>query len=183
MNIFILDKLPQTNAASLCDQHVPKMILETTQIFCTALHLNEVEIEGMYKPTHIHHPCVKWAAEHKNNCLYLFYYAYYLNEIFKRKSMYLNHKSYDVMYKVASCWINKMLPKFNVDFQAQIKNTTPFVLAMPEECKVSEDPIECYREYYRYKNKQWIKEDKKEMRWSYNAKPIWFDHIFDDSTR
>ena len=36
MNIFILDEDPEFAAASHCDKHVCKMILESGQMLCTA---------------------------------------------------------------------------------------------------------------------------------------------------
>jgi hypothetical protein len=37
MNIFFLDKNPQKAAEYLCDKHVPKMLLESSQMLCTAV--------------------------------------------------------------------------------------------------------------------------------------------------
>ena len=59
MNIFVLDYDPELAAQMQCDKHVVKMVLESTQMLHTinAKH----ELPYTYKPTHMNHPCVKWA--------------------------------------------------------------------------------------------------------------------------
>ncbi|CAA7625700.1 hypothetical protein [Magnetospirillum sp. SS-4] len=61
MNIFFLDRDPVRAARLHCDQHVVKMVLETAQILCAALHRHG--IAAPYKPTHPRHPCVLWAGD------------------------------------------------------------------------------------------------------------------------
>lgn len=67
MNIFILDLDQQKAAEYHCDKHVIKMITETAQILSTVLTYYKttfVSVQAMlYKPTHVHHPCTKWAAQ------------------------------------------------------------------------------------------------------------------------
>ena len=36
MNIFYVDKNPETAAKMMCDKHIIKMILESAQMLCTA---------------------------------------------------------------------------------------------------------------------------------------------------
>ena len=36
MNIFVLDKNPLSAAHQMCDKHIPKMIVESAQMLCTA---------------------------------------------------------------------------------------------------------------------------------------------------
>jgi len=40
MNIFFLDRDPYKAALALCDKHVPKMLLESTQMLSTAVQAN-----------------------------------------------------------------------------------------------------------------------------------------------
>ena len=65
MNIFILDYNPTKNAQAHCDRHVVKMVLETAQILSTALYSLGVEHSG-YRPTHVNHPCCRWARDLRN---------------------------------------------------------------------------------------------------------------------
>ena len=61
MNIFFLDKDPQFAAQSLCDKHVPKMLLESAQMLSTALHSHTMGIStGIYKEAYPNHPMTKW---------------------------------------------------------------------------------------------------------------------------
>ena len=61
MNIFFLDRDPELAARLHSDQHVVKMVLETAQILCAALHRHG--LPAPYKPTHPHHPSVLWAGD------------------------------------------------------------------------------------------------------------------------
>jgi hypothetical protein len=61
MNIFFLDRDSVACARLHSDQHVVKMVLETAQILCAALHRHG--IAAPYKPTHAGHPCVRWAGD------------------------------------------------------------------------------------------------------------------------
>jgi len=56
-------------------KHVTKMPLETAQILCTVWHecggVPADAPDGFYKPTHKHHPCVKWACASAANYRWL----------------------------------------------------------------------------------------------------------------
>jgi hypothetical protein len=74
MNIFVVDTDPQVAARSLCDKHVIKMILESSQLLCTAFHELGVDfISPAYflKATHRNHPCAIWTRETAGNYLWL----------------------------------------------------------------------------------------------------------------
>ncbi len=61
MNIFYLDRDPVIASQLHSDQHVIKMVLETAQILCSALHRYGIAVP--YKPTHPRHPSVLWAGD------------------------------------------------------------------------------------------------------------------------
>jgi hypothetical protein len=76
MNIFVLSVLAHTAAKMHCDKHVVKMILESTQILYTVLHVAGVDIPrrkdlSVYKATHAKHPCVMWAVASRAHCQWL----------------------------------------------------------------------------------------------------------------
>lgn len=76
MNIFTTYRSPQESAQALDDKRVIKMALESTQILSTAVYLNTNKIyENIYKPTHTKHPCVIWAANTRQNWLWLHEHA------------------------------------------------------------------------------------------------------------
>lgn len=61
MNIFFSDSDPVIAAQNLDDKRVVKMILESAQMLCCALHLNQASHLAKYKLTHSNHPSNLWA--------------------------------------------------------------------------------------------------------------------------
>lgn len=76
MNIFAIDEFPGDAARHLCDKHVVKMILESTQLLSTVAQLRG--FEAPYKKTHVNHPCTKWVAQHPANWAWLLKHAIYM---------------------------------------------------------------------------------------------------------
>lgn len=71
MNIFVLDKNPIQAAIWHFDKHVTKMVLESSQMLCTALHINSSLQDIPYKVAHPKHPCTIWTSNNRNNFLWL----------------------------------------------------------------------------------------------------------------
>lgn len=160
MNIFVLDYNPQKAAEYHCDKHVVKMILELAQILCAVHHKNG-NTDVPYKLTHKNHPCTIWAGTSRSNYLWLTQLAYHLNEEFKfRFNHEVNHKSYDVIDELPLI----ELPDIGL---------TRFAEAMPEYCKISEDTVENYREYYR-------KEKAHILKYTNSLFPQWINEIEDN---
>ena len=57
MNIFVLDENIEICAQYHCDKHVVKMITKYNQLMSTACHILNINIEIIYKKTHVNHPC------------------------------------------------------------------------------------------------------------------------------
>lgn len=72
MNIFVTSVCPEESAGNLDTKRVIKMILESAQIMSTVHHIKGTHVKGMYKPTHINHPCTKWAAASQANYYWLY---------------------------------------------------------------------------------------------------------------
>ena len=78
LNFFFLDRDIDTCASYHGDKHLNKMQLEYAQIASTVVHtlakqkptLLQVP-EGTYKPTHIHHPIVKWATQSRAHVMWI----------------------------------------------------------------------------------------------------------------
>lgn len=111
MNIFGLDYDPSEAAKMLCDKHIIKMPLETTQLFAT--FLNELNIVTKYKPTHKNHPCSIWLKlSHENR----YWFICYAEELFKEFKFRRNkdHASKEIFkqmvddYKLNFSNINKL---------------------------------------------------------------------------
>lgn len=159
MNIFYIDHDPVIAAQQMVDKHVVKMILESAQLLSTAHRvLDGEEIESksktgrkvrrwilsdsrdpiVYTATHINHPSAKWCRESVEN------YNWLVDHFFALMSEYTyrygkNHKCYgELSYMLQS-------PPNNLkDY-----DWTTMPSAMPDEYKISEDPLTNYRNYYK----------------------------------
>ena len=157
MNIFVLDENPQIAAQMHNDKHVVKMILETAQLLCGVHHVsNSGNIEEVpYKLSHKNHPCAIWARECIENYIWLCDLGLSLCEEYTYRYN-KRHKSQDV---IEWCIVN--LPKLRENLV-----TTPFPLAMPDECK-TKTAVESYRLYYLMHKKDF-------STWKQRNKPEWF---------
>jgi hypothetical protein len=153
MNIFILDTDIETCARYHCDQHVGKMILESTQILCTAL--NKKGFITPYKSTHVKHPSVLWVEQSLDNFRWLVQLAHALNKEFCwRFDRESDHASISILKNIEeTCFENKGL--------------TEFPQAMPDKYKVAGDPVAAYRAFY-------IGEKSKFATWKKREVPGWY---------
>jgi len=160
MNIFAVDESPSAAAWDLADVHVVKMILESAQILCTVYDLHGEWEDWMYKPTHRHHPSVKWAAESNCNYGWLWYHFEALGREYTRRY----NKRHKTIHNL--CGRLSYAPRSITHTDKQ----TPFALAMPDEYKFFGTPVDCYRAYY-------AGEKTKMDRFTYRhrAKPAWLD--------
>ena len=149
MNIFFLDEDPMLAAKYHCDRHCVKMVLETAQILSTVsrqLNLFPDFTMSLYKETHKNHPCTKWARESRENFIWLVNLGFFLcQEYYERygKAKEKSHACQNIIYgMIGRISENYLLGKFS-----KIERT-PFALAMPNECKISSNAVDCYRTYY-----------------------------------
>lgn len=160
MNLFILYADPRTAAQAHADRHVVKMILETCQMLYTA-HWTAAypelcvkkktmsqpaslatapkkigtETRG-YLPAHINHPCTKWIRASLENYRFACDLAIAIGD------------EYEFRYgKVHGCMEHAVWLKANPPALPEI-GQTPFAIAMDDQYKISDDAIECYRNYY-----------------------------------
>ena len=160
MNIFILHLNPRIAAQMSCDRHCVKMILESAQLLCTAIHLNEGV--APYKPTHVAHPCTIWAASTKDNWLWLKKYALALCA------------EYTLRYgKKHKC--HTLIESLNPDVIPD-GDLTPFAQAMPDEFRRKDgNAVEAYREYYRHGKNYMNKGKGPQWKKIPSRKPAWFE--------
>ena len=153
MNIFILDQNIRLCARFHADQHVVKMILESTQMLCTVINQNGGRTP--YKSTHINHPCTRWTARSLSNWHWLRRLALALNDEYRyRFRTSSDHKS--------ACVLRELLPPDITDL-----GLTEFSQAMPEQYQVPQDPVEAYRRFY-------IVEKSRFAKWTRRKRPKWF---------
>ena len=134
MNIFVLDTDIQKCAEYHADQHVGKMILESTQMLCTVLYKNGVK--APYKPTHTRHPCTLWAGKSLSNWKWLQSLAASLNKEYKYRFEHSKDHS--------SAVVAENLP----DPPVEDLGLTEFAQAMPEAYKVPGNAVKAYRNFY-----------------------------------
>jgi len=157
MNIFFLDYDPQKAAIYHCDKHVVKMITETSQLLSTAHHvLDRTDNKIFMLPCYVNHPCNLWVRKSLQNYLWARNLLHHLIEEYD-----FRYEKYD-NFRRARLIAEHDPPK---NFPS-LKWTKPY-LAVPDDCKISEDPVECYREYYR-------KHKSKFATWKKRGAPAWF---------
>ena len=152
MNFFYLDDDPVKCAEFTLDKHVVKMITEHNQLLSTALW--KTGKEGIYKPTHVNHPCAIWARESLSNYKKLCEYTLALCEEYTFRYAKI-HAGQAVCYIHSKEFPN--IPDIGL---------TKIPLAMPDECKLA-DPISSYRKYYK-NEKQHI------ATWKKRNVPFWW---------
>lgn len=162
MNIFVLSKNTKRCAKYHANKHVVKMILEITQMLCAA-HIvldgvTVIEDVELYKLTHKNHACTVWTRTSSSNYKWLYDLFYELSEeyTFRYNKVHLCFKKFENIL----VFIPKNIPKGPL---------TTFAIAMPDECKIDENnPVKCYRNYY--------KTSKKHLCiWTRREIPKWFD--------
>lgn len=156
MNIFILDKDPETCAKMHCDKHIVKMVLETAQILSTVVQPDDVRYEGLYKPTHRNHPCTKWAGESLGNFVWLYCLGLELAREYRHRYGKV-HKSGLVIVPTSAIAFRHV----GTDMEM-----TPFAQAMPEQYR-NEDAVSAYRNYY-------LSEKASIAKWTKREIPSWW---------
>jgi len=154
MNIFILDASPLRAAKYHCDKHIVKMPTETAQILSTVLQIRKVKHKLLYKPTHINHPCVKWAGENRKNFKWLCKFGIFLCREYTYR--YGKIHAAEQVIRLAS-------RRFEV---LQRGEQTPFVQCMNNEYK-SSNPIKAYQQYY-------LNEKASFAKWKRRQMPPWW---------
>lgn len=155
MNVFYLDDDFQLSAKYHVDSHIVKIPLECAQMMSTANRLSGLD-EG-YKSTHINHPMNVWVRQCIENWNWMRSYALALNEEWKlRFNHNHNHKAIDMILSLS-------FPNIK-----QNGVMTDIPLCMPEYCKINNNPVLSYRNYYR-------KEKMHLAKWkSPRSIPFWF---------
>jgi Pyrimidine dimer DNA glycosylase len=159
MNIFVVDLDPLQAARDLCDEHVGKMLLESTQMLATASILfggpAPCRKDGEeYKICHPNHPCSKWVRASNGNWLWLAQHAVGLSDEFERRY----GKRHACQTALEAIILHGSRPEEG--------DITPFALAMPDEFK-DNDAVRAYRRFY-------IHDKKSFATWERSAPPAWW---------
>lgn len=95
MNIFATNIDPIISAQNLDDKRVIKMVLESAQMLCTALHEHNASHLAKYKPTHKNHPSNIWCRESNLNYGWLLMHFKALAQEYTYRTG-KNHKSFEL---------------------------------------------------------------------------------------
>jgi len=159
LNIFYIDPNPVIAAQYLVNSHCVKMILESAQLLSTAHRLldgrmtdgksktgrnvkryilDDARDSVLYSATHVNHPSAVWTRTSVENYLWLAEHFHALMDEYKYR--------YDKEHKCrGELSYMLMSPPHNL----QNFDMTEMPCAMPDEYKVSGNPVESYRNYYR----------------------------------
>ena len=160
MNIFITNNDPIICAQDHCDVHLRKQILETAQMLSTA-HIVLDGNQVAYKKTHQNHPCSVWVREASEN---------YFWTVGLLESMLIEYEYRFQKHHKTSETVNALR---SMPANIKQKSLTPFVTAMPDECKRS-DPLESYHYYLKVKFNEWASREKPiKLEWTKRGSPAW----------
>ena len=181
MNIFILDRLPADIPTLMCDHHINKMLVESTQLLCTATHLLYKQAGGtpfctsLYRPTHANHPCTLWLLESKANTSWLYELVHHLEAERQIRSNCIKpmHLSRVVAAQAKAC-LATLPPSTWKDTPSTVPpQCMPLELQQFGTKPSWELTIQAYRAYYIAKNKNWETAGRP-MTWTNTPIPSWF---------
>ena len=191
MNLFYLDENLDACAEAHVDKHIVKMPLEAAQLLCTAIWVDSVigfvpralnkeetrELTSLmsnvkalpmeerpltpYLPMMYNHPCTIWTRSSLDNFEWVHCYANALNDEY--------YYRYGRQHKSVVEVINRLPEPKNMPRLGM----TEFLLAMPDELKQEDNPIQSYRDYYHLDKATFAK-------WSHRPKPHWWNEDYAD---
>lgn len=102
MNIFLTDPCPRVCAINLDDKRVNKMLLETAQLLSSAMRSRGL-VKGLYKNTHVNHPCAVWTRSSSAAFRWMLEHGYWLADEYayryntkrRNKSLLDDNRYYD----------------------------------------------------------------------------------------
>lgn len=182
MNIFVLDESPVLAAKYHCDKHCVKMILEAGQMLCVAhwigalksvnkslgdfkrvreakWYAEEHADPSLIPPwtlTHTRHPCTIWTSENASN--YMWHVQLMRSLLDEYTLRYQKTHKSETVYE----WLSS-----NIPHGISKSQMTEHPQCMPDDCKVPNDPVAAYRNYYhQYKSHM--------AKWNKSTAPDWW---------
>lgn len=141
MNIFVLHYDPRKCARAYCDIHLTRLTMDIAILLCSSYPPNHAP----YKRRYYEHPCAKWTRASLTNYRWLCQLGIELcREYYHRFNR--PHKSQAVIE-----WCHQHAGWV---YMPETSTLTDFPIVVSNDCRVSEDVVKCYQEYYRKKNKQ-----------------------------
>ena len=161
MNIFFLDRKPDTAAEMHCDKHCVKMILEYAQLLSSAHRVLDGDDAhpDLYKVAHKNHPSTIWTRSSSQHYDWLF-------RLFRMVSAEYSIRYSKETFKVHTTW--EKLGKLLETAPKNIKDNgwTDPPQCMPDYCK-KPNTVDAYRTYY-------LQEKASFAKWNYTNQPKWW---------
>lgn len=161
MNIFVISKNPRECAECLDDLRLNKMIIETAQILSVAARrlFPDIDASGLYKDSHINHPCVKWAYVDKLHFNFLFeLFGELAEECYIRTGK--SHLSIEKIYQ-------PLLDFYDFTFHADNYKERDFCNCTPYK------NLPVFEAYKKTLCEKWDN-DKRPPKWTKRGKPEWY---------
>lgn len=168
MNIFALHLNPRISANWLCDKHLGKMLLESSQMIVNCfpddllVYAPKTQKGTTRKYSYYNHPCSKWVRKTKHNLNWLIIHSFAISEL--RMKLGLKHHFSMSVIEWAENNIDKSITPDG--------GLTEFAIAIAEDknCRKVDgferlDPTIKYRLYY--------KMDKPFAEWKNREIPYW----------
>ena len=155
MNIFYLDRKPNTAARYHCDKHVVKMVLESAQLLCVAQRAMGESDDTLYRASHVNHPQAIWARQSLNHYSWLYALFCALSDEYTRRYGKCHKSDQRLRERLRR-------PPRGLELNGFVDPPQ----AMPQEYK-SVDCVSAYREYYRGDKRRFA-------RWTTRHVPHWF---------
>lgn len=175
MNVFVLDENPNVAAQALCDKHLIKMQLESAQLLSTVVYLRTgVTHAGLYKPTHIHHPCTQHMVKSWAYTQWVFNNARGMNAEYRLR--------YRKVYSHASYFISVQAKAILEALEWPSETELVVPLAIHESIKGDRthapiaEAVQLYRQYY-------IEHKAHIATWNKSVQPSWFVRIEQSDTQ
>jgi hypothetical protein len=168
MNIFSVNIDPTICAIELDDKRLNKMAIESAQLLSTYCYLNNIHIDGLYKPCYEHHPCQKWLNFNKFN----FYWLLSLLNEYIREYIFRHDKDHKT--SLIFCILLSNFCKTTVKFN-NIDN-----INFPECFGIWKDKIDMNLDHYgrmqQLMNLKWHN-DKRQPTWTKRTPPIYYKDL------
>jgi hypothetical protein len=158
MNIFYVNENVKICAQSLDDLRLNKMILETAQLLSSAVLSINPDIQGLYKKTHVNHPCSIWARQSYLNFFWLCNLGKaYAREKYRRTNKV--HKSLDII-------------ELARDYSYLFSKTENFTI--PPNCTTYKQIKSTKEAYKQYLSEKW-NNDIRPPKWTNCNPPEWYE--------
>jgi len=162
MNIFVTNSDHDLSAHALDDKRVIKMVLESTQMLCTAT--NEAGGSTPYKSAHRNHPCSVWVRQNKSNFTWLLRHAFSLSSQYTFRYG-KTHKCNSILLDLDASRASELMPSGELTGFANCASNTGKGVCF----KHMPDVTEAYRHYL---NARWATDVRKPT-WTNVSPPGW----------